>query len=56
MGKYLHKFESVADFEENYNGLSYIEPWVSATKDSNDEYQVDYNKQGGSPAQSPLAQ
>lgn len=56
MGKYLHKFESVADFNEKYNGSSYIEPWVSATKDSNDEYQIDYNKQDGGQSQSPLAQ
>ena len=32
MRKYLHKFESLADFEAAYNGSDYHEPWVSLTK------------------------
>ena len=32
MRKYLHKFESLADFETAYNGSDYHEPWVSLTK------------------------
>lgn len=33
MRKYLHKFESLADFESAYNGSDYHEPWVSLTKE-----------------------
>lgn len=32
MRKYLHKFESLADFNTAYNGSDYHEPWVSLTK------------------------
>ena len=31
MGEYLHKFESLADFNTAYNGNDYHEPWVSYT-------------------------
>lgn len=31
MGNYLHKFESLADFNTAYNGSDYHEPWVSYT-------------------------
>ena len=44
--KYLHKFNSAAEFEAAYNGNDYIEPWVSLTIDAvNDVNKVDYNKQ-----------
>lgn len=32
MRKYLHKFETTADFEAAYYGSDYHEPWVSLTK------------------------
>ena len=42
--RYIHKYESVEDFEEDYNGQSYLEPWISATKIDEEVYQIDYNK------------
>ena len=27
---YLHKFDTMSEFEEEYNGANYYEPWVSA--------------------------
>ena len=32
MRKYIHCFETTADFEAEYNGNGYSEPWVSAIK------------------------
>lgn len=29
--KYLHNFETTSEFEEQYNGEGYLEPWVSLT-------------------------
>lgn len=43
MGKYLRNFESFSDFEQEYYGENYIEPWVSYTHDGTDE-DVRYNK------------
>lgn len=31
MRKYLHKFNSLAEFTQAYNGSNYLEPWVSYT-------------------------
>ena len=31
MGKYLHKFDAVSDFQDAYYGEDYNEPWVSYT-------------------------
>lgn len=45
MGKYLHKFDSEADFTSAYNGDDYLEPWVSYTETQNPH--VDYNKRPG---------
>lgn len=39
--KYLHKYEEVSAFTEDYNGSGYTEPWVSYT---NENDHVDYNK------------
>ena len=39
--KYLHKFEELSDFTEEYMGDAYKEPWVSLTKEND---KVDYNK------------
>ena len=39
--KYLHKFEELSDFTEEYMGEAYKEPWVSLTKEND---KVDYNK------------
>lgn len=41
MGKYVHKFDTVAQFEAVYNGSGYTEPWVSAIVANG---RVDYNK------------
>ena len=35
--EYIHYFESRADFNEEYNGAAYKEPWLSFTEESNDE-------------------
>lgn len=43
MGKYLHNFESFNDFEREYYGEDYLEPWVSYTHDGTDE-EVRYNR------------
>ena len=43
MGKYLRNFESFSDFEREYYGENYVEPWVSYTHDGTDE-EVRYNK------------
>ena len=42
MAKYVHLFETQADFTAAYNGSEYQEPWVSYTI-QNEE--VDYNKE-----------
>ena len=34
MGKYLHKFDTEADFNAAYNGSDYHEPWVSYTEEA----------------------
>ena len=39
--KYLHLFENELDFNAEYKGSNYIEPWVSLTKSVE---RVDYNK------------
>ena len=36
MGKYLHKYQTEADFQAEYNGEAYLEPWVSYTTDNGD--------------------
>lgn len=41
MGKYIHKFDTVAEFETAYNGTGYTEPWVSLTVANG---AVNYNK------------
>lgn len=49
MGKYIHKYTSLADFTAAYNGQNYLEPWVSATvvTSGNEEtITVNYNKKG----------
>ena len=35
MSKYLHYFETESEFNEQYNGSDYTEPWVSYTKYAN---------------------
>jgi hypothetical protein len=39
--KFLHKYSTESDFEADYNGTAYTEPWVSLTEDVD---RVDYNK------------
>lgn len=39
--KYLHKYELESEFNDEYWGEAYIEPWVSLTSDID---RVDYNK------------
>jgi len=34
MGKYLHRYETIPEFEEDYNGDAYLEPWVSYTENA----------------------
>ena len=41
MGKYIHKFDTVSEFEAVYNGQNYIEPWVSYVTENQT---VNYNK------------
>ena len=41
MGKYIHYFETASEFEDEYFGDGYIEPWVSAIKNGD----VIYNKE-----------
>ena len=40
MAKYLHRYLTETDFNADYNGEAYIEPWVSYTEDIE---RVDYN-------------
>lgn len=42
MGRYLHLYQTQAQFETAYDGTGYSEPWVSFTEDVE---RVDYNKQ-----------
>ena len=35
MGKYIHWFEKTAEFEKNYWGEDYINPWLSYTEQNN---------------------
>lgn len=39
--KYLRKYQKNEEFEADYNSSSYLEPWVSFTKEND---KVDYNK------------
>ena len=39
--KYIHSFETVSAFTEEYTGSGYTEPWVSYTKENQ---KVDYNR------------
>lgn len=41
MGQFLHKYDSLSAFTEDYNGEAYHEPWVSLV---NENEHVDYNK------------
>ena len=34
MGIYLHKFNTMSEFESNYEGSGYTEPWVSYTTET----------------------
>lgn len=34
MGKYLHHYETLSEFQQDYNGEGYIEPWVSYTENT----------------------
>ena len=40
-GNYIRKYDTVSDFESEYYGADYYEPWVSATLEDDD---VNYNK------------
>jgi hypothetical protein len=33
MGKYLHHYDSLSAFTADYDGETYLEPWVSYTED-----------------------
>jgi hypothetical protein len=39
--KYLHKYETVTAFTQDYNGTGYTEPWVSYTVENEG---INYNK------------
>lgn len=39
--EYLHEYQNISDFTEDYNGSYYHEPWVSAIHENS---QADYNK------------
>ena len=41
MAQYIHLFDTASEFNEAYNGSSYIEPWVSLTEQTQE---VHYNK------------
>ena len=41
MAKYLHLYETNSEFESDYNGEAYDEPWVSFTESTEE---VHYNK------------
>ena len=41
MGKHIHLYSTEQEFEADYNGTGYTEPWVSLTLDVD---RVDYNK------------
>ena len=43
MGQFLHKYETLTAFTEDYNGAAYHEPWVSYVNETGNE-RVDYNK------------
>lgn len=50
MRKYLHKFESLAEFEAAYNGSDYHEPWVSLTKsDVPSKIKISIDSSSGNP-------
>lgn len=42
MARFLHKYQTLSDFNTDYNGSAYQEPWVSYTTQNE---QVDYNKE-----------
>ena len=39
--QFLHKYQTVTAFTQDYNGTGYTEPWVSLTVEND---KVDYNK------------
>ena len=39
--KFLHKYQTAAEFNADYNGSAYIKPWVSVTEENK---HVNYNK------------
>ncbi len=41
MARFLHRYQTLSDFNTDYNGSAYQEPWVSYTTQNE---QVDYNK------------
>lgn len=43
MSKYLHTFDTDSQFEAEYTGPDYKEPWVSYTREN---HEVNFNKQG----------
>lgn len=43
MAKYIHYYRSESDFERDYDGAGYEEPWVSFTEGSSGGT-VNYNK------------
>ena len=43
MARFLHKYQTQADFTAAYNGSAYHEPWVSVTN-GDASGRVDYNK------------
>ena len=38
MAKYIHLYENYSDFEEDYNGGAYLEPWTSYTEEESEPY------------------
>ena len=44
MAIYLHWYNNIEDFEENYWGGNYVEPWVSVTADGG-EKQLDFDRE-----------
>lgn len=54
MARYLHEFQSDADFQAFIESEAYIEPFVSSTDLGNDECRVDYNQRQPEPKMETL--
>ena len=55
MEKYIHKFNSIEEFEEAYDSDDYIEPWLSCIEGEPNSVRYNINIPEFNPSDPPVA-